>query len=154
MLKIAKNNFAVLHEAPTCGSNGRFGSPGKKSSINFSKANTKFCINFHKYLQNFSLHMSLHYNADNSYLFVNGRENFKFKTNNKNFNFSTQFCFGIVFNGFRNSESREESLNGNVYDFSVDCNSIDKSIILNIHKWLMNKNDTKQCSVLNESLLY
>ena len=37
--------------------------------------------------------------------------------------------------------SREVSLNGNVYDFSVDYNSIDKSDILNIHKYLMIKND-------------
>ena len=35
------------------------------------------------------------------------------------------------------------SLNGNIYDFSVDYNSIDKSDILNIHKYLMNKNNKK-----------
>ena len=29
---------------------------------------------------------------------------------------------------------------GNVYDFSVDCNSIDKSDILKIQKYLMAKN--------------
>ena len=40
-------------------------------------------------------------------------------------------------------ESREVSLNGNVYDFSVDCNSIDRSDILNIHKYLMTKNNIK-----------
>ena len=47
------NNFLVLGEGPTFGINGSFGNFG----INFSKANTKFCL-------------SLHYNADNSYLFV------------------------------------------------------------------------------------
>ena len=61
-----KNNFLVLGEGPSFGINGRFGSPEKKFSINFSKANTKFCL-------------SLHYNADNSYLFVNEKEIFKFK---------------------------------------------------------------------------
>ena len=35
------------------------------------------------------------------------------------------------------------SLNGNVYDFSVDYNSIDKSDILNIHKYLMTMNNIK-----------
>ena len=35
------------------------------------------------------------------------------------------------------------SLNGNIYDFSVDYNSIDKSDILNIHKYLLNKNNKK-----------
>ena len=39
------------------------------------------------------------------------------------------------------SLSREVSLNGNVYDFSVGNNSIDKSDILSIHKYLITKND-------------
>ena len=43
----------------------------KKFSINFTKANTKLCL-------------SLYYNAENSFLFVNGKEIFKFKANNKN----------------------------------------------------------------------
>ena len=102
----------------------------KKFSINFIKANTKFSL-------------SLHYNADNSYFFVNGKEIFKFKTDNKNVNFPTQFCLGSVSNGFGAIESREVSLNGSVYDFSVDYNSIDKSDILNIHKDLTTKNNVK-----------
>ena len=60
-----KNNFLLLGEGPTFGVNGSFGSwlhQKKKFSINFSKANTKLCL-------------SLHCNADNSYLFVNGKEN-------------------------------------------------------------------------------
>ena len=55
-----RNNFLALGEGPTFGINGRWGSPEKRFSINFSKANTKFCL-------------SLHYNAGNSYLFVNGK---------------------------------------------------------------------------------
>ena len=39
--------------------------------------------------------------------------------------------------------SREVSLNGNMHNFSVDYNSIDRSDILNIHKYLMNKNNKK-----------
>ena len=76
--------------------------------------------------------MSFHYNADNSYLFLNGKEIVKFKDDNKNVNFPTQFCLGTISNGFRNTESREVSLNENVYDFSVDKSSIDKYDILNI----------------------
>ena len=60
--------------------------------------------------------LSLHYNADNSYLFVN--ENEIFKADNKNVNFPTQFCLWSVSNGFSAIESREVSLNRNVYDFS------------------------------------
>ena len=85
--------------------------------------------------------MSLHYNANNSYLFVNGKEIFKFKADNKNVNFPTQLCLGRISNGFSATESREVSFNRNVYDFTVDHNSIDKSDILNTHKYLMAKNN-------------
>ena len=37
--------------------------------------------------------LSLHCNADNSYLFVNENEIFNFKADNKNVNFPTQFAF-------------------------------------------------------------
>ena len=66
----------------------------------------------------------MHYNADNSYLFVNGKEIFKFKANNKNFNFPTPFCLGSISDGFSNSESREVSFIRNVYHSSVDYNSV------------------------------
>ena len=45
----------------------------------------------------------------------------------------TRFCLGSVSDGFSNIESREVSLNGNVRDFSVNYNSIDKADILKIH---------------------
>ena len=50
---------------------------------------------------------------------------------------------GTISNGFSATGSREVSLNGNVYDVSVDYNSIDKSDILNIHKYLMTENNMK-----------
>ena len=65
-----KNNFLILGEGPTYGINGSFGLPEKKFSINFTKTNTKVCL-------------SLHCNADDSYLFVNGKEIFKLKADNK-----------------------------------------------------------------------
>ena len=71
-----KNNFLVLGEGLTSGINEKFGSPKKKISINFIKANIKFCL-------------SLHYNAEYSYLFVNG-----------NVKFPTQFFLGSIPNGF------------------------------------------------------
>ena len=119
-----KNNFLILGEDSTHGINGRFGSTEKKFNINFTEANTKF-------------YLSLHYNADNSYLFVNGIEVFKFKADNVNVNFPTQFCFRSISNIFSATESREVSSNGNVSDFSVDYNYIDKSDIINSYKYLM-----------------
>ena len=55
-----KINFLILGKGPTFGINGSLGSPEKKNSINFNETNTKICL-------------SLHYNADNSCLFVNGK---------------------------------------------------------------------------------
>ena len=87
--------------------------------------------------------MSLRYNFDNSYLFANGKEIFKFKTDSKNVNFQTQYCLRSISNGFSATESREVFLNGNVYYFSVNYISIDKSDTLNIRKCLMTKNNKK-----------
>ena len=94
-----------------------------------------------KQIQNFV--WVLHYSDDNIYLLVNGNKIFKFKIGNKNVNFPTQFCLGSISNVFSNTEPREASLNGNVYDFSVHYNFIYKSDILNIHKYLMTKNNLK-----------
>ena len=125
-----KNNFLLLVESLNFGINRSFGSPERKFSIYFTKENTQFCF-------------SLHYNDDNSYLFVNGKEILKFKAGNKNVNFPTQFCLGSMSDGLSATESREAFLNGNVYDFSVDYNSVDKSDILNFHNYLMTQNNIK-----------
>ena len=42
------------------------------------------------------------------------------KSLNLNVNFPTQFRLGSIFNGFSATESREVSLNENMYHFSVD----------------------------------
>ena len=47
-------------------------------------------------------------------MLVNGKETFKFKADNKN----VKFCLGSISNGFSNTESREVSLNRNLFDFS------------------------------------
>ena len=94
--------------------------------------------------------MGLYYNGDNSYLFVNRKENFKFKTDNKKVNFLTQFYVGSITEKFGVIGSRKVSFKGNVYDFSVDYSPVDRSDILNIHKYLIVKNNVKSCS----SLLY
>ena len=59
----SSHSVKVLGEGPTSGINSSFSSPKRKFSINFTDANTKFCL-------------SLHGNHVNSYLFVNGKEIF------------------------------------------------------------------------------
>ena len=88
----------MIGEGPTFEINGSFASSEKKFSINFSKANTNFCL-------------SVRYNANNTYLFVNGKDIFKFQADNKNVKFPTQFCLGSISNGFSATESGGASLN-------------------------------------------
>ena len=40
-----------------------------------------------------------------------------------------EFCLGSISNGFGTVDFREVSLKGNMYNFSVDYNSVDKSDI-------------------------
>ena len=85
----------------------------------------------------------MHHNSNDSYLFVNGKQIFKFKVDIKNVNFPTQFYLASIYNGFSATESREAFLNINVYEFLVDYNFIHRSDILNNHKNLMIKNNIK-----------
>ena len=53
----------------------------------------------------------------------------KFKADNKNVNFPTQFCLERTSKKIDAIESREVFLKGNVYEFSFDYNVINKSDI-------------------------
>ena len=64
-------------------------------------------------------------------------EIYKFKADNNDVIFPTQFCLVSISNKFAHIDSREVSFKGNVYDFSVDYIAIDKFDILNIRKYLM-----------------
>ena len=66
-----------------------------------------------------------------------------FIADTKNVKFLTQFYLGSVSGEFSTTESREVSLNRNVWEISVHCNSIDKSDTLNTHNYLMTKNSIK-----------
>ena len=70
-------------------------------------------------------------------MFINGKEAFQCQPDNRNVNFSTQVILGSISNGFSALDFREVSLDGNGYGFLVDFNSINKSSILNIQKYLM-----------------
>ena len=58
----------------------------------------------------------MHYNRANGYLFVNGAEIYKFK-------------------------AKDYEIVGYVYDFSIDYDATDVDDIVDIHKYLMKKNN-------------
>ena len=98
-------------------------------SINFIKTNTKSCL-------------SLHYNGANSYLFVNGTKIIKFKAKDSEI-MATPLCLGKISKEFFVDNIKKTGLNGYVYDFSVDYDAIAVENILDIHKYLMKKNNVK-----------
>ena len=99
----SKNNFLVLGKLPTDDINESIGGAEKKFSINFSKAKTEFCL-------------SLHYNYDKCYLFVTTKEIYKFKSDNKNVNFQTQFFLGRISNKFVCVPSKTKDVNVKVFN--------------------------------------
>ena len=83
--------------------------------------------------------LSLHYNGDDSHLFVNGKEDTKLKA--KHFEIKAHsLCLGNISNEYPTSNDfKETALYGNVYDFSADYSAISNDKILDIHKYLMKK---------------
>ena len=110
-----KNISLVLDKGPTEGINSSVGTAEIKISIKFSKDNTKLCL-------------SLHYNGDESYLYVNNTEIYKFKA--KDIISGYNFCLENVSKDFTKNEQTEISLNGTVCDFSVDHSSVKKEDII------------------------
>ena len=128
--KFLKKDFLIVGEGDTFVINGSFGAPEKNLILFLLKQRKKHCL-------------SLHYNSDKTYLFVNGKKIYKFKPSHKNVSFPSQFFLGSISDKFDCVNSEEVSFKGNVYDFSVDYGSIEKSEVLNIHKYLMSKNNMK-----------
>ena len=95
-------------------------------SPNFIVDNKKFCL-------------SLHYNNDNSYLFVNGKEVTKFKNKNSE-SIKYPMCLGGLSKDYNKNSRKETGLYGNIYDFSGDYSSISNDKIHDIHAYLMKKN--------------
>ena len=87
--------------------------------------------------------LSLHYNGDNSYLFVNGREELKFKTKNDQI-INKNLCLGNLSNYWGRDHSTKTSLYGNIYDFVIDYKAVVGTItIYDMHQYLMTKHSIK-----------
>ena len=96
-------------------------------SVNFTDHKEKYCL-------------SLHYNGANSYLFVNGTEIIKFKVKDSEI-VATPLCLGNISKDWLVDNMKDIRLNGYVYDFSVDYDTVAVDDILDIHKYLMKKNN-------------
>ena len=84
--------------------------------------------------------LSLHYNGDNSYPFVNGKQTCKFKAKDTEINKHSLALRNIADNSdLSDSDIKSGKFYENIYDFSVGYEQISKENILKIHTYLMKK---------------
>ena len=87
--------------------------------------------------------LSLHYNRDNSYLFVNGRQELKLKAKTDQL-VKKKLCIGNLSDQWTASESEKTGLYGNIYDFLVDYQAVvGVGPIYDMHRYLMTKHNIK-----------
>ena len=93
-----------------------------------------------KYFRNFTepdikFVLSLDYNGDDSYLFVNGRQELKFKCKTDQL-VKEKLCIGNLSDQCTARESEKTGLYGNIYDFVVDYEDIlDVKTIYDMHRY-------------------
>ena len=89
--------------------------------------------------------LSLHYNGNNSYLFVNGRQELKFKCKTDQL-VKEKLCIGNLSDQWTTSESEKTRVYGKIYDV-VDVDVVDyeqivgTTKIIDMHKYLMTKHN-------------
>ena len=121
-----KKDIFIPGEGPTQGLEHTL-TAEKMYSINFTVTKKKFCL-------------SLHYNGGNSYLFVNGTEIYKFKAKHSEI-VATPLHLGKISKDWSVDNMKNTGFTGYVYYFSVDYDAIAADDILDIHKYLMKKNN-------------
>ena len=83
--------------------------------------------------------LSLHYNDNDSYLFVNGRRSIRCK---KDQLIKEKICLGNLSDQWTTSESQKTGLYGNIYDFVIDFEQIlGAKPIYDMHRYLMIKHN-------------
>ena len=104
-------------------------------------AENNFYRNFTDPGKNFML--SLHYNGDDSYLLVNGRQELKFKYKTDQL-VKEKLCIGNLSDQWTTSESEKTGLYGKIYDFVVYYEQIAcVKAIYDMHRYLMTKHNIK-----------
>ena len=98
----------------------------KVYSQNFTAVNKKFVL-------------SLHYSSDNSYLFVNGKQELKFKAKDDQI-VEEMLCLGNISDDWTTANAEKTGFWGEIYDFA-DYTKTSINDIYNVHRYLMKKHD-------------
>ena len=121
------NNIYVMGEFIVQGINDTTLYAEKIYSQNFTALNKKFVL-------------SLHYNGDDSYLFVNGKRELKFKAKDDQI-VKKILCLGNISDDWTAANAQKTGLWGEIYDFAVDYTSTNIGDIYNVHRHLMKKHN-------------
>ena len=83
----------------------------------------------------------MHYNGDDSYLFVNGRQELKFKAKRDQL-VKEKFCIENLSDPWTTSESEKTGVYGKIDDFVVDYEQISGvKAIYDMHRYLITKHN-------------
>ena len=80
------------------------------------------------------------HNGANSYSFVNGNEIHKFKAKDSEI-VTAPLCLGNISKDWSVDNMKKSGFNGYVYDFSVYYDAVAVDDILDVHNYLMKKNN-------------
>ena len=122
------NNIFIMGDGFAQGINDMTLYAEKIYSQNFTQPNKKFVL-------------SLHYSDNDSYLFVNGKQELKFKAKPDQ-SIEEKLCIGNLSGQWTTSESEKTGLYGNIYDFIINYKQVtDVKFIYHMHRYLMIKHD-------------
>ena len=121
------NNIYVMDDLFVQGINDTTLYGEKIYSQNFTVVNKKFVL-------------SLHYNGDDSSLFVNGKQELKFKAKDDQI-VKEILCLGNISDDWTTANAEKTGFWGEIYDFAVGYTSTNIGDIYNIHRYLMKKHN-------------
>ena len=122
------NNIFIMGDGLVQGINDTTLYAEKIYSQHFTQPNKKFVL-------------SSHYNDNYSYLFINGKQELKFKAKPDQ-SIKEKLCLGNLSDPWTTSESEKTRLYGKIYDFIVDYTQIlGVKPIYDMHRYLMIKHN-------------
>ena len=121
------NNIFIMGDGFVQGINDTTLYAEKIYSQNFTAVNKKFVL-------------SLHYNGDDSYLFVNGKQELKFKAKDDQI-VKEILCLGNIGDDWTAANAPKTGIWGEIYDFAVDYRESNIGDIYNVHIYLMKKHN-------------
>ena len=121
------NNISIMDDGFVQGINDTTLYAEKIYNQNFTALSKKFVL-------------SLHYNGDDSYLFVNGKQELKFKAKDDQI-VKEILRLGNICDYWTAANAQKTGLLGEIYDFAVDYRATNIDDIYNVHRYLMKKHN-------------